>query len=368
MGKMMYVIYLFILASLLVACNTSNGSEEMQEKERVKPSVKGVSDVDIVNTHGGVEGVEKMQVFYEDIQKGVASDLRIVHYTIEGDPMVTDLSFNGDTIEVEHDTTRDTYGSGQVTTNTCGNLLVELNPTNIAYIVNDCKGLPYGMDVVLQIDYDMNRQDLFEIELTYGVKLENEINTVSKTMKKVINAKETQSKNDFEIPTSVMQEVYKRLVLMNYLGEKDLQAKCDDEDATNYQLNVHINGGQREFQWTSCDQSYDGVKFTEVAEYVIKQSEIEQSKKADVTVQGYVLDIKDNMLLIVEDVNMYEFKWLKADLPQNDMDTWIFDFTNLEGVNTSEYKIGDKVYATIQGGIIGSKPGKAITKEIKKIN
>ena len=358
MMKMKYIIYLFVIASLLVACNTSNGSGEMQE--RVKPSVKGVSDVDVVNTHGGVEGVEKMQVFYENTQKGIAADLRIVHYTIEGDPMVTDLSYNGDTIEVEHDTTRDTFGSGQVITNTCGNMLVESNPTNISYIVTDCKGMTYGMGSVLQIDYDMNQQDLFEIELKYGVELENEINTVSNTLKKVINTQETQNKNDFELPESVMQEVYKKLVLMNYLGEKDLQAKCDDEDAMNYELNVHINGGQREFQWTSCDQSYDGLKLTEIAEYVIEQSEIEQSEILDVEVQGYVLEIKDNMLLIVEDVNMLEFEWLKVELPQNDMNTWIFDFTNLEGVNTDEFKIGDKVHATIQGDIVGSNQGKRL--------
>lgn len=366
MIKMKYIIYLFVLASLLAACNTSNGSEKIQE--RGKPSVKGVSDVDVVNTHGGVEGVEKMQGFYEDVQKGLASDLRIVHYTIEGDPMVTDLSYNGDTIEVEHDTTRDTFGSGQVTTNTCGNMLVESNPTNISYIVTDCEGLTYGMDSVLQIDYDMNQQDLFEIELKYGVELENEINTVSNTMKKVINTQETQSKNDFELPESVMQEVYKKLVLMNYLGEKDLQAKCDDEDATNYQLNVHINGGQREFQWTSCDESYDGLKLTDIAEYVIEQSEIEQSEMPDVEVQGYVLEIKDNMLLIVEDVSIFNFEMLKVELTENDMERYIFNFTNLEGVNTSEFKIGDKVHATIQGEIIGSKPGKATVKGIKKIN
>ncbi len=366
MMKMKYIIYLFVLASLLVACNTSNGSSEIQE--RVKPSVKGVSDVDVVNTHGGVEGVEKMQVFYENTQKGIAADLRIVHYTIEGDPMVTDLSYNGDTIEVKHDTTRDTFGSGQVTTNTCGNMLVESYPTNISYIVTDCKGMPYGMESVLQIDYDMNQQDLFEIELKYGVELENEINTVSNTMKKVINAKELQSKNDFELPESVMQEVYKKLVLMSYLGEKDLQAKCDEEDATNYELKMHLNRGHRDFRWTSCDQSYDGLKLTEIAEYVIEQSEIVHNEIPKVEVQGYVLEIKDNMLLIVEDVNMLEIEWLKVELPQNDLDTWIFDFTNLEGVNTDEFKIGDKVHATIQGDIIGSKPGKAVVKEIEKVN
>jgi len=107
---------------------------------------------------------------------------------------------------------------------------------------------------------------------------------------------------------------------------------------------------------------------TEIAEYLVEQSEIEHSEIPEVAVQGYVLDIKDNMLLIVEDVNVFDFEMLKVGLTENDMDTYIFDFTNLEGVNTSEFKIGDKVHATIQGDIIGSKPGKAVMKGIKKIN
>lgn len=38
-----------------------------------------------------------------------------------------------------------------------------------------------------------------------------------------------------------------KLVFANYLAEKELNAKCEKEDAMNYQLKVHINGGQREF-------------------------------------------------------------------------------------------------------------------------
>ncbi|MET0785227.1 MAG: DUF4362 domain-containing protein, partial [Paenisporosarcina sp.] len=152
-----YILYLFVLAILLVACNTSNGIEEIPVvKERAELPVKGVDNVDVTNTHGGVEGIERMQEFYENIQEGIASNIRIVHYTIEGDPMVTDLNYNGETVEVEHDTTRDAFGSGEVTKTTCRNMLVESNTTNIAYIVIDCNGIPYKMDEVLKISYDMN--------------------------------------------------------------------------------------------------------------------------------------------------------------------------------------------------------------------
>ncbi|WP_342543584.1 hypothetical protein MHH33_08670 [Paenisporosarcina sp. FSL H8-0542] len=57
----------------------------------------------------------------------------------------------------------------------------------------------------------------------------------------------------------------------------------------------------------------------------------------------------------------------QVELPQSDMNSFVFDFTNLEGVNTTEFSIGDKVQATLKGTVRGSKPGSANVKEIKKI-
>jgi hypothetical protein len=262
-----------MLIITLVACS-ENGSPT--GARATQPTVKGVEDVDVLNTHGGIEGLERMQEFYEKLQKGIASDLRIVHYTIEGDPMVTDLTFNGDSLEVKHDFTRDAYGSGEIIINNCLKMIEEANSTNLSYIAIDCSGIPEGKDEILQINYNMSEQDLFELELKYGVELENEINTLTKTTKKEITTTETEEMSDFEMPESVKQEVYKKLVFANYLAEKVLGAKCDKKDAMKYQLKVHINGGQREFQWTACDQSVDGVKLTEIAEYMIEQSQIKK--------------------------------------------------------------------------------------------
>ncbi|HJV16678.1 MAG TPA: DUF4362 domain-containing protein [Bacillales bacterium] len=72
-----------------------------------------------------------MERFYDNIQNGVRSDLRIVHYTIEGDPILTDLKYNGESLEVKYDTTRDKFGSGEIKTNSCSNMIEEVNPTLI---------------------------------------------------------------------------------------------------------------------------------------------------------------------------------------------------------------------------------------------
>lgn len=116
-----------------------------------------------------------------------------------------------------------------------------------------------------------------------------------------------------------------------------------------------------------CDQSPDGVELTKIAEYIIQQSEKKQGEKPEVTVQGYVLQTNDDTLLVGEDLNMLEYEWLKDEIQQMNLDTYIFDFTILEGVNTEEFNLGDKIQAHIEGSIKGSKPGRAKVKNIKKL-
>jgi hypothetical protein len=377
MKKMTYINLLVMLILTLAAC-TKNDSEknsavetnkhQTSVKESTKPYVRGIGNVDVLNTNGGIEGLERMEWFYDNIQNGVRSDLRIVHYTIEGDPIITDLKYNGESLKVKYDTTRDKFGSGEIKTNSCSNMIEEVNPTNTTYIATDCKGVPFGKDEILKISYNMSQQDLFEFELKYGVKLENEVNTKKNKKKKVISARETMETSDFVLAENVKQEVYKRLVFANYLAEKDLETTCGSKDSMNYYLKVYINGAQREYRWSVCDQSPDGVELTKIAKYIIQQSEKKQSEKPEVTVQGYVLQAKDDTLLIGEDLNMLEYEWLKDELKQTNLDAYNFDFTILEGVNSEDFHLGDKILARIEGSIKGSKPGRAKVRDIKKLN
>jgi hypothetical protein len=372
MKRISIFLFYFVLIILLASCNTEvneNGSpsdnREPQSTGKGNPKlyVKGVGDVDVLNTHGGIEGIERMQRFYEDMKSGVPSDLRIVFYTIEGDPIVKDLKYNGESLEVKNDTTRDAYGSGEIQTIQCGQLIEEVNPTNTSYIATDCIELPYGMNEILQIQYNMSQQDLFEIELKYGENLENEINTKTDEIKK-----ENGTTESFHMAENVKQELYKRLVFANYLDEKEFVPSCDRPHAIQYKLKVYINGGKREISWKDCDESLDGVKFTKIANYIIGQSEQKQTEKPEVIVQGYVLERKNNTLLIGEELNKLDYEWIKDEIKQIDMNSFVFDFTELEGVTIEEYQQGDKIRATIDGGISGSKPGRAKVKEIKKIN
>ena len=281
MKKIIYIL-LFMLIFAIAACSTndsdsnstsSNGEPLSAVKDSTKPYVKGVKNVDVLNTHGSIEGLERMQSFYDNLKNGIPSNLRIVHYTIEGDPIVTDLTYNGESLEVKDDTTRDAFGSGEIRTNSCSNMIEEVTPTNTSYIAVGCNGGTSGNEEILNISYNMSQQDLFEFGLKYGVNLENEVNTKTNTTKKVISADETKVISDFVLAANVKQEVYKRLVFANYLADKDFETTCDSKESMNYFLMVHINGGKREFRWSACDQSNGGKKFTEIAEYIISQSE-----------------------------------------------------------------------------------------------
>lgn len=374
MKKMTHINLLIMLIFILAACNMNdnetnrtNADSGPQSADSTKPYVQGVENVDVLNTHGSIEGLERMQSFYDNVQNGVLSDLRIVRYTTEGDPMITDLTYNGELLKVKDDTTRDKYGSGEIRINSCSNMIEEVNPTNTSYIAVDCNSGHFGKEEILKISYNMNQQDLFEFELKYGVNLENEVITKSITTEKENSTIETNVKSDSVVAASVKQEVYKRLVFAYYLAEKDLETKCKSKESMNYYLKVHINGGQREFRWSECDQSPEGLKFTEIAEYIIKQSEKKQSENSGVTIQGYVFQVKDDTLLIGEGLNMLDYEWLKDEINQIDLDAYIFDFTILEGVNTGEFNPGDKIQATIEGSIRGSKPGRAKVKDIKKL-
>jgi len=371
MKRMSKFLFYFILIFLLASCNSqvnkmgnsnANGESQATGKDSPKPYVKDVGNVDVLNTHGGIDGIERMQRFYEDMKSGVPSDLRMVFYTIEGDPMVTDLKYNGESLEVKNDTTRDGYGNGEIRTISCGRLIEEINPTNTSYIATDCKDVPTGMEEILKIEYNMSQQDLFEIDLKYGENLENEINTKTGEIKK-----ENGTSEPFHMAENVKQEVYKRLVFANYLDEKEIVASCKTPNATKYNLKVYINGAVREISWKDCDESLHGVKFTKIANYIIAQPEQQQTEKPDVIVQGYILERKDNTLLIGEELNLMDYEWMKNEIKQIDMNSFIFDFTELEGVPIEEYQLGDKIRATIDGSIRGSKPGRAKVKEIKKI-
>ncbi|WP_062109009.1 DUF4362 domain-containing protein [Bacillus niameyensis] len=371
MRKLIITGVFFLLALVLTACgqsaNNGNSGERGSAGEQLKPSVKGVKDVDVVNTHGSIEGIENMEAYYEKVQNDDAAEIRIVHYTIEGDPIITDLAYKDGVVDIKYDTSKDKFGSGEIFTTRCARFVKEVNPANTSYIAVDCDNEPIGMDEVLTIHYNVALQDRFEFRLNYGKQLENEV--ASKPNMKNEEGETAASTGKIKlIENAVMkQEVYKKLVFANYLEEKSFTKSCGGEEAIQYDLLVYINGAEREFHWSACDDGKDAVKFNEIAEYIISEADKPPAENPETIVQGYVLEVKDDTLLIGEDMNRLDYVVMKDEIKKSGIGIFNMQFTLLEGVDSKSFAEGDKIKASLNEDKSGETPSKAKVKDIEKI-
>ncbi|MEH7249502.1 DUF4362 domain-containing protein [Neobacillus niacini] len=96
------------------------------------------SDYDVVDSHGEITNLEKFMEFVENVNQGKEDKIRVVRYTIEGDPILHDLEFDGETITTTTDTTRDEFGDGSISTATCKSINVEETDETTDYILSGC--------------------------------------------------------------------------------------------------------------------------------------------------------------------------------------------------------------------------------------
>lgn len=319
-------------------------------------------DADVVNTHGNIEGLDYMDLFYNDVTNGKSADVRIVHYTIEGDPIISDAKYDGNKFEITYDTTLDQYGSGDQYKFTCENLIKEENPTNISYFVTGCDNDEYSMFDLLHISFNLRQQDAFEVHLKYGENFENEIDTIEKYLNKSLDDGTSMSISDFDMSDTKMQEIYRMLVMANFLEEKTLNNRCDNK-GDQYDLKVIINGATKEFEWSPvCDNSSEAEKLTEVAKYIIEMAEKEDNGIA-ATVQGYVFEISDNKITLGEDLSLLDYTYLK-DLPTEDLLNYSIKI-NADQELLEKVKNGDKVRITLKDPY---HVGKQTAEDIEIIN
>jgi hypothetical protein len=71
---------------------------------------------DVVETHGRIENIKRLDEFTLNVQNDKQDNVRLVRYTIEGDPILHDLAYDGEKVEFKLDSTRDQYGSGEIST------------------------------------------------------------------------------------------------------------------------------------------------------------------------------------------------------------------------------------------------------------
>lgn len=257
--KLSNIIIVVIALSMIVGCSKqqTNGEKEISYKIDEKE--------DVINSHGIiVKNREKLDAF---INKKSSSQ-RVAHYTIEGDPIFNDLKYNDNKVEMRYDTTRDKFGAPVVKTYTCAKLERNETDTFLKYTLSGCDGDRKEIEV-LQIPFDVEKQDVFEFDLRYGVNQKNEINTINKKLVKDLQNGEVTEISDFQFNIEDRQKIYKEMVLANYLGEKQLSNQCNRKPYVSYDLTVNINSGNRYYHWTECDMGEDGKMMTKLAKAII---------------------------------------------------------------------------------------------------
>ncbi|NQX48511.1 DUF4362 domain-containing protein [Paenibacillus tritici] len=222
-------------------------------------------EADVISSNGGgISNLDKLDNFME---RGSGSQ-RVVHYTIEGDPVFTELRYEGGRLELSYDTTEDAFGSHEVKTYSCNELVRREEKHQLRYSLKGCEG-DMGDGDLLTVSFDLGSQNTFEFVLKYGFNHGNEINTVKQSVvKDMLNGTVTEI-SDFSLPQADRQSIYRKLVLANYLGEKQLSTSCNLKPYESYDLTVLINSAENHYAWSECDTGRDGKVMTEAADYII---------------------------------------------------------------------------------------------------
>lgn len=109
-------IFLTLIIGLTVGCQSKKFIKEGIDKpseETVERtySIKEVLEYgDIINIHGSILNDEKLDVFLENINNKIEDQIKIVQYTIEGDPIIVEVIYDGKELTYIYDNTRDNFG------------------------------------------------------------------------------------------------------------------------------------------------------------------------------------------------------------------------------------------------------------------
>lgn len=134
--KKVYLMLILFVFLVFFGCTKSPSNKEPFVPE----------STDIVSSYKGIENVARLKDFIRNVRNEKEDQIRVVSYTKEGDPIISDISFNGESLEVERDTTLDKYGENTITNHHCKSISVMKDENNHdQYILTECSGFqrPY---------------------------------------------------------------------------------------------------------------------------------------------------------------------------------------------------------------------------------
>jgi hypothetical protein len=118
---------------IVIECAKETTSEVKSFAAYYQPTVEEIAPVplaDLPNDYGAYKNREQaiadgvyvnvqdaeiynqtvVDIFYENALAGVPAFMRVIHYTIEGDPVITDFQYDGEVFTITTDSSRDIFG------------------------------------------------------------------------------------------------------------------------------------------------------------------------------------------------------------------------------------------------------------------
>lgn len=108
-----------LLFSFFIAGCQNTGSTAIKKTEQHNIPDYIPTTEDILERHGEIENKERLKDFLNHVEKGQKDRIRVVRYTVEGDPILHDLDYDGVVIKSTKDKRRDKFGVGSVEDTTC---------------------------------------------------------------------------------------------------------------------------------------------------------------------------------------------------------------------------------------------------------
>ncbi|MDP9702310.1 DUF4362 domain-containing protein [Paenibacillus polysaccharolyticus] len=148
MGK--YFIMLCLAVVLATGCSPNDPQQTVDPVEKRSPfpaivephnGEQAEESGDVVFLHGEMRNQEKWESFLQNVKKDQPDHVRVTMYTIEGDPIIHELIYDGTLFQSTYDATRDKYGSREeIMTNTCKGLeLTKMERGESVYVLTNCE-------------------------------------------------------------------------------------------------------------------------------------------------------------------------------------------------------------------------------------
>lgn len=125
--KINFFFIVFLLLVLISGCLKENKTDQ-----------GGIKKGDVVEKHGEIKNLEKFNEFIKNVNNGRKDKIRIVVYTIEGDPIFYTLNYDSKKINYTFDDSKDRYGGAGTQTTTCSKIESMKTENGLKYYLSKC--------------------------------------------------------------------------------------------------------------------------------------------------------------------------------------------------------------------------------------